>query len=111
MLIKLLSRILLIEKPWDTIGDPGSGGEVIYPTLGDFMGQLANVLNYLGLISGIFVSAMFIYGAVTLITAGGDAEKVKKAQGIMTNSFIGLIVIVIGELLIRFVLYRMGFDL
>ncbi len=98
-----------LPRPWENIGDPGSSsGSVEYSTLDELLGRFADIINYFATISGIFVIGMFVYGAVTLITAGGDAEKVKKAQGIMTNALIGLVVIIIGELMIHFVLKRIG---
>jgi len=55
---------------------------------------LTNVITFLTIVGALMFAIYFITGALSWISAGGKAEKVKEAKDKMTNAAIGLIVIV-----------------
>lgn len=64
-------------------------GNVIYGLLG-FLGTLFLVL--------------IIFAGVSWMTAGGNEEKVKKAQSMIRNSTIGLVVVILSYFITAFVI-------
>ena len=64
---------------------------------------LANtILNTATLLIGIIAVFFLIYSGFQYITAGGDAEKVKKARAGIVNAVIGIIIVVAAFFIIRF---------
>lgn len=51
------------------------------------------VVNWILIIAAMIAVLYLIFGGVTYLTAGGDAEKVTKAKTTIINSVIGIIVI------------------
>ncbi|NDK09947.1 hypothetical protein GW846_04155 [Candidatus Gracilibacteria bacterium] len=67
--------------------------------------------NILGFIIGLFyfISVVFaIYAGFTILTSGGDEEKVKKGKNILIYVVIGLVVVFLASQLIRFVISVMS---
>lgn len=52
------------------------------------------VIPTLTIIAALLFLIMGLYGAFVLVTAGGDPEKVQKAQQIFKTSAIGLVIVV-----------------
>ena len=61
------------------------------PTLTSFIGTVINVV--LGL-SGIALVLLFVYGGILWMTAMGNKDQVDKAKRLLTNTIIGMIIIV-----------------
>jgi len=76
------------------------------------LGILVNLLTPL-LISAaaLIFGAMLLYMAFTYITAGGDPEKVAKAQQIGIYSVIGIVVVFLAYLLVKIVGFVLGVDI
>ncbi|MBI2475589.1 hypothetical protein HYV69_04185 [Candidatus Uhrbacteria bacterium] len=68
--------------------------------LPDLIGGFISVI--LGVVGIIFL-VLSVYAGVMYMTAGGDPAKVKKAKEILTQSLIGLIIIVAAYALTQFV--------
>jgi cytochrome bd-type quinol oxidase subunit 2 len=68
--------------------------------LPDLIGNFISVI--LGVVGIIFL-VLAVYAGVMYMTAGGDPGKVKKAKEILTQSLIGLIIIVAAYALTQFV--------
>ncbi len=88
---------------WENCGDPENPGG---STSGDIHNPMVRVegvtaiANYLGTfwqvaytIAGIAVLIYFVVGAISWLTAGGDEERVEKAQKTISNAFIGLVIL------------------
>jgi len=61
---------------------------------GDLPTIIAGIINVvLGLLGLVFV-VLIVYAGFLWMTAGGNAETVKKAKGIMINAIIGLVITV-----------------
>ncbi len=67
---------------------------------------IGNLINYfLGFIGVIFL-ILTIYAGITWMTAGGNEEKIKKAKQLITNSVIGLIIVLAAYSLTFFIVSR-----
>ncbi len=69
------------------------------------IGQIIKWIS--GTIGALFL-AMFVWGGVLFITAGGSAEKVKAAQGTMTSAVIGMLIIVFSFVLVDWLIGALG---
>ena len=56
--------------------------------------MFSNTIAVLTIIGGLMFIVYFVLGGLTWITAGGKPDKVEKAQKMMTNAAIGLIVVI-----------------
>lgn len=69
--------------------------------LADTIVTIINIV--LGFLALVFV-ILIIYGGFTYMTAGGTAEKTKKATDILKNSVIGVIIIVLSGIFVNYIL-------
>ncbi len=70
---------------------------------------IQNILSFLVTISVIVATLMFIYAGFLYLTAGGSADKIKSANKIFTNVFIGFI-FVLGAFLIVDTIMKTFYD-
>ena len=80
----------------------GAGGVCKSP--GQKVVQVLQVI--LGLI-GVGLVLLSLYAGFLWMTAGGEAEKVKKAKEILKNSVIGLLILLSAELVTYFIISRL----
>ncbi len=73
----------------ETAGTAGYGTET--PSLTLF---IANSIQYVLGIIGLAFLVLLVYGGILWMTATGSTEQVKKAKGILTNSIIGLVIVI-----------------
>jgi hypothetical protein len=78
------------------------------PTSGDGSTGLSNIAkkitNLFSLIVGAIAIIMIIYGGFRYITSGGDSGKVGSAKNTLIYAIIGLIIVALAQLIVRFVL-------
>jgi hypothetical protein len=72
------------------------------PSLNCVMQTFANIGQLILGITGSFALLMFVYGGFTMLTSGGASEKVSKGKTILTNSVIGIVIILTSGLLIQY---------
>ena len=103
--------LLTLEGPWchcsddgsgtweNCGGTPGPGGGSIHNPLVAVEGVTA-LANYIGtfwqtayIVAGLLVWGYLLFGGILYITASGDKEAVAKAQKIITNAIIGLVIL------------------
>ncbi len=60
-----------------------------------------NVLTALGGLIFIILLLMFVYGSISWLTAGDDAQKLKKAQGVFYSAVLGLAITAAAYLIIK----------
>ncbi|MBU4453032.1 hypothetical protein L6260_01825 [Candidatus Parcubacteria bacterium] len=70
-----------------------------------FVGRIIGVAMT---IVGVLLLVLIIYSGFLWMTAGGDKEKVKKAQDYLLNSVIGLIIILVAYSITWFVVSALG---
>lgn len=73
--------------------------EGILPGQTNIADLIGNIVNYAFDFVGIIAVAMLVYGGFLYITSGGDEQKAKQGQSVMTYAIIG-IVITLGALVI-----------
>ncbi len=67
----------------------------------------ARIVNIFLMTLGIVLLCLVLYAGFTWMTAGGDTEKVEKAQKILRNAIIGLIIIVCSWAFVTFILNKL----
>ena len=64
------------------------------------------VVNILSIVIGVVSVIMIMIGGFRYVTAGGDANSVKAAQGTITYALVGLVVAAMAQIIVQFVLHR-----
>lgn len=65
---------------------------------------LAAVVDYLALFAGLLAFGFLIYGGFMYMTAGGETGRASKAVGVISGSIIGMIIVALSFVIVRFVL-------
>lgn len=78
-----------------------AGFDILGPSLAETVGGYIN--SMLGLL-GVVLVVLIIYAGFLWMTAGGSEEKIKKAKGILSNSIIGIVIILAAYSITEFVL-------
>ena len=71
---------------------------------------LSNVVGFLTLVGGLLFLIYFMIGGFSWITAGGKPENIQKAQDMITNAVIGLIIMVAAYSIAFIVSQVLGID-
>lgn len=72
--------------------------------IGGFQKTLEKIINIISILVGIVAVIMIIYGGFRYITSGGTAEKVTSAKNTILYGLIGLIIVALAQVIVRFVL-------
>lgn len=67
---------------------------------------IARGLNLFSAIVGIIAVVMIIVGGIQYITSGGDSGNVTKAKNTILYAVIGLVVVALAQIIVKFVLGR-----
>jgi len=78
-----------------------TGGFATETGVVDKVHEIINVLVY-G--SGLVAVIILVYGAFLFITAGGDDQKIETGHKTITAAIVGLIIVFIANVIIRFVI-------
>lgn len=62
------------------------------------------IVNLFSIIVGIIAVVMIIYGGFRYITSGGDSGRVGSAKNTLIYAIIGLIIVALAQIIVRFVL-------
>jgi positive regulator of sigma E activity len=62
---------------------------------------ISELLKYVYPLAGLILFAMLIAGGFGLLTAAGNAEAIKKAQGRITSAFIGFVILFLAFWLVQ----------
>ena len=87
---------LVIEEGVATCQDPQAGT--------GFSNLLRRIVNILSVIIGVIAVVMIIIGGLRYIISGGSAEKVSGAKNTILYALIGLIIVALAQIIVRFVL-------
>ncbi len=68
------------------------------------------ILNWFVILSAVAAVAIIIYSAYTLITSGGDQEKISKGQKGLTAAIVGMVIVFVARIFIIFVLETLGLE-
>lgn len=85
----------------------GEGGECTDDTPQDEVNSLiTTVINIFSAIVGVVAVIMIVYGGFKYITSGGDSGKITSAQQSIIYAIVGLIIVALAQVVVRFVLFR-----
>jgi heme/copper-type cytochrome/quinol oxidase subunit 4 len=70
----------------------------------DFLDIAGNVVTWVLVLAGILAVVYLIYGGIMYITAGGEAEKATKGRTAVINAVIGIIIILLAVVIVRWVM-------
>ncbi|HEY5550158.1 MAG TPA: pilin [Candidatus Saccharimonadales bacterium] len=65
---------------------------------------ISRVINILSIVVGIVAVIMLIYGGFRYITSAGDTTRVASAKNTILYALIGLIIVALAQVIVRFVL-------
>lgn len=71
-----------------------------------FNDTLHTIINVFSIIVGIVAVIMIIIGGFRYITSGGNSEKVTSAKNTLIYAIVGLIIVALAQIIVRFVLSR-----
>lgn len=71
---------------------------------GGFNTLLRRIINIISVIIGVIAVIMIIWGGFKYITSGGAQDKVKSAKDTLLYAIIGLIIVALAQVIVRFVL-------
>lgn len=74
-----------------------SGGTTSFSTV------VSNVLSWVLILAGAIAVIYLVYAGILYITAGGDAEKATKGRTGVINAVIGIVIILLAILIVRWV--------
>jgi hypothetical protein len=81
------------------------GGECVAGAdRGRFQTTLERIINIISVIVGVIAVIMIIYGGFRYITSGGKPESVKGARDTILYGIIGLIIVALAQIIVKFVL-------
>ncbi len=72
--------------------------------ISSFQDTLTTVINIISILVGVVAVIMIIFGGFKYITSSGDAEKVKGAKNTILYGLIGLIIVALAQIIVKFVL-------
>lgn len=67
---------------------------------------VATVINILSLIGAVIAVIMIIIGGIRFVTSSGDSSATASARNTVIYSLVGLVIIALAQLIVRFVLER-----
>ena len=96
---------------FELIGRAKAAGQVAFtwpsltplPGTTSFNQTLDWLLNGVLIIAGAIAVLYLIYGGLTYITAGGDAEKATKGRTVIINAIIGIVIIALAFVIVTWV--------
>src|SRR3990167_2671378 len=65
---------------------------------------LGRIINIISVIVGVVAVVMIIFGGFRYITSGGTSEKVTNAKNTILYGIIGLVIVALAQVIVRFVL-------
>lgn len=70
----------------------------------DLISAIQGSLNLVIALSALITVGMLVYSGFRFIASGGDEKKIEDAQKVLVYSLIGLIIVFIAPMMIRFIL-------
>jgi len=72
----------------------------------DFNCVLRKIINIFSIIVGVIAVIMMVYGGFRYITSGGASERVTSAKNTILYAIIGLAIVALAQVIVRFVLQQ-----
>ena len=90
----------------DYTGQLNNAGTAVYATTdpgGGFAPMLGTIIGAVLAFLGVILLVLIIYAGFLWMTASGNATRVQKAKDILSQAFVGLIIVLVSYALTRFV--------
>lgn len=88
----------------------GFTGPEVDDAEGDIRGVIRTAIDIISMIVGVAAVIMVIVGGFKYITSAGDANSAKSAKDTILYAVIGLVVVALAQVIVRFVLGSIGPD-
>lgn len=88
------------------LGSTGSTTCTVEDTTSNFNNIITKIINILSVIVGVIAVIMIVVGGFRYITSGGSSEKVTAAKNTILYALIGLIIVALAQVIVRFVLQK-----
>lgn len=105
-----MNQLLAQVKPLKEIKPPGLPFTAATAGTGT-ESLISTAIGFLTVTSGLAFILYFIIAGFSWITAGGDAEKLKKAQSNITNALIGIVIVAIAYTVTAIIGAILGFKI
>ena len=101
---KEITKLILLPATFGTwdINFPSFNEE--FTSVEGVVAFITDILNFLVGASAVVAVGLIIYSGIRYMTAGGDPDNVKKASNILTAAIIGMCIVFLARILIKFVL-------
>jgi hypothetical protein len=94
-----------VNSVCEGVGIAGGGTGCQDPTSGPTVNSvIKTVISFLSFIVGLVAVIMIIVGGFKYITSAGDAGRVTSAKNTILYAVVGLVVVVLAQVIVRFVL-------
>ncbi len=99
---KIKEKAMLLGQGWFGVSSSWGGGD--FSTYEGTVGKVVQAINAAITLSALVAVIMIVLGAYLLITSGGDAEKAEHGGNAIRNGIIGMIIVFLAGVIIRFVM-------
>lgn len=89
----------------------GNSPQVLTDPASYFVMQLSRVIGFITIVGAVFFLMFLVLAGFEWLQAGGDAGKVEKAKGRMTNGAIGLLVMILATAIAGVIGGAFGLDI
>lgn len=86
--------------------DPAAPSDCGDTASGTLTGIIKSIINIISVIVGVAAVIMLIINGLRFITAGGDANSISSARSGVIYALIGLVIVAMAQIIVRFVLTR-----
>ncbi len=69
---------------------------------------IKQIINIISIVVGVVAVIMIIIGGLRYITSGGDSSSVSSAKNTILYAIVGLVVVALAQLIVRFVIGRLN---
>lgn len=87
------------------VSEEGAG---FAPSAGEPIPVITGIINIFLTLIGVIFLVLILYGGFRWMTAGGETENIKKAQGTIRNAVIGLVIVLLAWAITLFVVDKIG---
>lgn len=99
--MNIVSRVYAATDPWGDFKKISS-----ITSWNALLGKIYDLFDFFIPFSALVAVIMVVVGGYTLMTAVGDPDKIKKGSGIVTAAVVGMIMVFLSRLFVKFLLDR-----
>jgi hypothetical protein len=96
---------------WSGFGDLGLEGKASQSAPSVFNTFLSSAIGLLTVIAGIYFIFLFMFGAIGMMSAGGDKAAMESARKKISTGLLGLVIVISAIFVISLLGYLLGLDI